>query len=716
MKYLIILLVFPLVFSLNSALAESLWENRVDGMVRSVDITNNGAYIAATTEIADKKGDVYLFDNFGTILWKKDLDRIMGDIFISKDSSLVVASGYQLSDGRGKFYMNPSVYLFDIKGNLLWQYQNTDNPTIDTNNQFLRGTITPDNHIIMQSVHQIMLLDKSKNQMWNYTIGEDVGRIKISPDGSVIGVSSTDYSKDNTWVIHVLDSQGHLLWRHTGRDGILPWSAFSISSGGNKITVGSMPNGDTGTLYLFDKTGNMLWKHDVLGGVLNADMSDDGSSIIVGTNDGLSLFDSSGKKVSTNSTWAPDISPDGTTIVSHGQINDMAFGVTLFDGKLNQIWQKRIPDVSAAKLSDNSSFVVVGTSPVLATGSFGEVFLLEGNKNKTVVNHELPKTTKQISPLKQFKSGIPINQIQCKENYVVLLKPNKEFGGCFSSDSAMKLYARGWPSPNDSTGFFQKQIIKTPIKDSAKLDDKTSTEKRTIMYNESSYLSKVDLSASGIPRNPDGKINYDQLLYIVAKQKYTKIFEENNMSIKPNDIFLTAGPDITMYHESGYQCGYVNANNQTFWLESRMNKDTVTELRVFNDNPDKCRPSYGSCFCDAQHNLIEKAVKELSYFDESQVKQVGKAIQSYFNNGNKIANVPNSFIVGKYNMDLGHGITSFCGQFKGKPNEWYFHGSMTENNKIVVEFSLDLDEKQKLCVIKDNSEMFTFDKSTIVKN
>lgn len=78
---------------------------------------------------------------------------------------------------------------------------------------------------------------------------------------------------------------------------------------------------------------------------------------------------------------------------------------------------------------------------------------------ENVAGGSLDKTVYVVidSPLKQFKSGVPINQIQCKENYVVLLKPNREFGGCFSSDDAMKLYVRGWPSPNDSVGVFQDQ-------------------------------------------------------------------------------------------------------------------------------------------------------------------------------------------------------------------------------------------------------------------
>lgn len=244
-------------------------------------------------------------------------------------------------------------------------------------------------------------------------------------------------------------------------------------------------------------------------------------------------------------------------------------------------------------------------------------------------------------------------------------------------------------------------------------DRNEDLERRTIIYDESSFLNTVDLSANGIPRDSEGRVNYGNLLGIISKDNYVKIFEQNDMPITINDIYLITGPDIAMYHESGYQCGYVNYSNQTFWLESKMNKDTLTELKVLNDNPDKCRPSYDSCFCMVQHHLAENSITKLSYFDESQTSQVAKSIQDYFSDGNKIANVQNLFAVGKYNFDLGTGITPFCGQFKGKSNGWYFHGAIKEDK--VVEFSLDLGDKQKLCAISDNPQVYTFDESAIVK-
>jgi len=48
------------------------------------------------------------------------------------------------------------------------------------------------------------------------------------------------------------------------------------------------------------------------------------------------------------------------------------------------------------------------------------------------------------SPLKQFKSGIPIEKIQCKENLVLVIKASNGNLACVDYDSRTKLIERGW--------------------------------------------------------------------------------------------------------------------------------------------------------------------------------------------------------------------------------------------------------------------------------
>ena len=71
-----------------------------------------------------------------------------------------------------------------------------------------------------------------------------------------------------------------------------------------------------------------------------------------------------------------------------------------------------------------------------------------------------------------------------------------------------------------------------------------------------------------------------------------------------------------------------------------------------------------------------------------------------------MVNVPDSFVIGKNNLEIVPDITSFCGQFKGKYHEWYFLGYI--NGSEVVNWSLELDEKPKLCAINEDSPVYHF--------
>ncbi|MGI0010871.1 MAG: hypothetical protein ACREAE_05680 [Nitrosopumilaceae archaeon] len=171
-------------------------------------------------------------------------------------------------------------------------------------------------------------------------------------------------------------------WNHIGTDGIIQGNAIAISSDGQNIVIGSMASGEVGNLYKFDKSGNILWqKNDVSGGVLNVDMSGDGSSIVVGTNNGMLLLGRDGEEIASHSTWFPTISSDGKFIASSGLIGNYEYGIAFFDGKLNHIWS--IPNVGSDinKISKDGSFVVAGTRlPNYASKSDDLYFFVGGQK------------------------------------------------------------------------------------------------------------------------------------------------------------------------------------------------------------------------------------------------------------------------------------------------------------------------------------------------
>ena len=47
-------------------------------------------------------------------------------------------------------------------------------------------------------------------------------------------------------------------------------------------------------------------------------------------------------------------------------------------------------------------------------------------------------------PLKQFKSGIPIDKITCKEGLILIIKTSKDFPACVKLETYQKLVQRGW--------------------------------------------------------------------------------------------------------------------------------------------------------------------------------------------------------------------------------------------------------------------------------
>jgi hypothetical protein len=67
----------------------------------------------------------------------------------------------------------------------------------------------------------------------------------------------------------------------------------------------------------------------------------------------------------------------------------------------------------------------------------------------TVVSSNLDEQTRIIeSPLKQFKAGIAIDKIQCKENLQLVIKTSNENPSCVKPETKAKLIERGWAKPH----------------------------------------------------------------------------------------------------------------------------------------------------------------------------------------------------------------------------------------------------------------------------
>ncbi len=69
---------------------------------------------------------------------------------------------------------------------------------------------------------------------------------------------------------------------------------------------------------------------------------------------------------------------------------------------------------------------------------------------------DYPPVRSDMSPLKQFKSGISIDEIQCKESLTIVTK-NDGSPACVTPETAEKLIQRGWADNSTTTSTIKKQ-------------------------------------------------------------------------------------------------------------------------------------------------------------------------------------------------------------------------------------------------------------------
>jgi hypothetical protein len=73
--------------------------------------------------------------------------------------------------------------------------------------------------------------------------------------------------------------------------------------------------------------------------------------------------------------------------------------------------------------------------------------------------------SKSLSPLKQFKSGIPIEEIKCRDNLQLILKTSNNSPTCVKPETKTKLLERGW---GEHAPVSEPEIIKETDFDSEK--------------------------------------------------------------------------------------------------------------------------------------------------------------------------------------------------------------------------------------------------------
>ncbi len=269
---------------------------------------------------------------------------------------------------------------------------------------------------------------------------------------------------------------------------------------------------------------------------------------------------------------------------------------------------------------------------------------------------ENPTLLQDKNPRYQFRIGIDPKEIQCEENLYLALKQSG-LPVCVSLDTLVELRQRDF------------------------------------------VISEV--------------INYEKIGYFLSETQFQNMLGEKNIHYSQDNFLLIQGMMLPMGIPAIDYCGYaLSEYNDDYWFSSSSHGFNLTRYDIYDENPESCKVGEMSCGCFLQTQLTEKTLKELSYFDESQENQVVKIFTDYLNEGGKITNVPNSFVIGKYNLEIAPDVTSFCGQFQGK-SYWHFVGYIKDSK--IISWGLETD-KPKLCAISDNPQKFTFNESAIVKD
>jgi len=211
-----------------------------------------------------------------------------------------------------------------------------------------------------------------------------------------------------------------------------------------------------------------------------------------------------------------------------------------------------------------------------------------------------------------------------------------------------------------------------------------------------------------VPFDYEGRIDYDLLI----KKLLPPLWKDKLYSIGvdvavPNMVYFQ-GPQISMYQESSYQCGYViDDDKQVYWLEGRLDKSKIYDVEVFTENPMPCTPNMNSCWCNAQ-TLAEEQLLDFEKTPLTPIEEiiVVNYIHDYLKDNTNLNFY--KYQVGKYNMDYGdNNVIPFCGVFGEKTTRDYFSGSV---NKVTNKSNFGMDDSlSPLCIIDEYAKWNSFD-------
>lgn len=209
-----------------------------------------------------------------------------------------------------------------------------------------------------------------------------------------------------------------------------------------------------------------------------------------------------------------------------------------------------------------------------------------------------------------------------------------------------------------------------------------------------------------VPFDYEGRIDYDLLIKKLLPPLFQEKLKDIGVDVEIPNMVLLQGFQVAMYQESSYQCGYVIDEDKVYWLEGRLDKSKISDVEVFTENPQPCKPNLGSCWCEAQ-TLAEEQLLDFEKIPLTPIEEtiVVNYIHDYLKDNTNLNFY--KYQVGKYHMDYGDDdVISFCGVF-GENNNDFFSGSV---NMVTNENNFGMDDRlSPLCVISEDAKWNSFD-------
>lgn len=351
---LTVMLLIPTVMA-GGVEATPNWQYRAEGPINDVCISKNGEYVAIAANNV-----LYLIDDSGKLLWKKDV--------VSNTESIDAVSMSGELGGRIAAVSQANVYVLNAGGNQLYKYGANDpigNVYISADSKYMAvgtggflhlvdaikgkqewsketgahvdGAAVSDDgeYVAAGTQYFVQVYDKNGSKLWEDKTRGNVKDMAISPEGDYV-VSGGDggvYFYDNRE-----ESRGQLSWAVSD----YPVKSVSIASYGRYVAAASRDS-----LLLLDKGGRIKWEYETSGPVNGVAISPDGNYIAAGSNDNNLYFFSAILKGNIYvETYVNDTSTGNTTPVNAS---------VYLDGRYKGETPKTISDIWAGTYTVNVS-------------------------------------------------------------------------------------------------------------------------------------------------------------------------------------------------------------------------------------------------------------------------------------------------------------------------------------------------------------------------